>query len=71
MKCNYARATFHFSEQFAESVQEMIDDGELSSEQEIKNYIKDCLMEDIEDWIRHSPNGDETDKLISYDVELE
>ena len=70
MKCKYARATFSFTEFFTESVQEMIDDGELSTEQEIKDYLEECIMEDIEEWIRHSPNKAETDKHFSFDIEI-
>jgi hypothetical protein len=70
MKCTYARATFHFSEQFSESIREMIADGELTNEQEIKDYIKDCLLEDIADHIEHA-RGSELDELITYDFDLE
>ena len=48
MKINIAKATLNFSEHFEESVQEMINDGMLKTEQEIKDYIVGCLIEDIE-----------------------
>jgi hypothetical protein len=71
MKCTCAIVKFSFSEQLVESVQEMIVDGLLSDEDDIKNHLTDCVLSDIEAWILHSPNSLEVEKRVSFDIVLE
>ena len=70
MKCNVARASLFFTENFTESIQQMIDDGELESEKDIENCIRDYLIEDLE---THVSNGSNSllNKFITFEIDIE
>jgi hypothetical protein len=41
---------------YTETINEMIKDGTLTTEQEIRDYIKDCLVEDIQMFVLSESN---------------
>lgn len=70
MKCNIARASLFFTENFTESIQQMIDDGELESEEDVKNCIRDYLVEDLQTYVGDGYNG-LLNKFITFEIEIE
>lgn len=70
MKCNVARASLFFTENFTESIQQMIDDGELESEEDVKNCIRDYLVEDLQTYVGDGYNG-LLNKFITFEIEIE
>jgi DNA-binding phage protein len=57
MKIKTAKATFNFTEHFDECVQELLDDPEsgMENEEQIKEYLTDCMEEDIIDFMVNNP----------------
>lgn len=70
MKCILARASLFFTENFTEGIQQMIEDGELESEEDIKNCIRDYLIEDLETHVVDGHNS-LLNKFITFDIEIE
>lgn len=69
MKCNVARASLFFTENFTESIQQMIEDGELESEEDIKSCLIDYLIEDLQTHI--DGHNRLIDRFITFDIEIE
>jgi hypothetical protein len=69
--CTYARGRFEFSENFAESIQEMLDTGEITTKREAEDYIMTCMVEDIEEWASHLHTDEDIQRHFSFDIVIE
>lgn len=73
MKCKYAEARLHFSLQFKDKVQEEIDNGNIKTEFEIRDFVRELLVYEIKNWCENYPEsyGWMPNNWIQTEIQLE